>query len=306
MSSATAEAPETKVVPNQNELVTYTSASQMAAVYHENIEKIIKLKRQLHRAVREIREAFPGSHKSLKTFCCSIEICGETDNDKIRREMKRAAWSILISKLGLHRVMSTKKRAEMDKAFSGKISQGEKDPIDSFPEITPEAMMDVLTGYASSADEFLTESIEEVYNWLKPRHHDGYRTNVKNRWKLSKKVILSYALADTQWSSYFHVSFNDTTSRMLHALDNIMHLLDGKGIPHEHNGPLISAINGLPIRDGGYGQTEYFKFRCCKNRSLSSRVPSAGSCRGVQRSLWASERTPRQRFRRLRWPIHGR
>ncbi len=265
---STAEATETQVVPNQDQMVTYTSAAQMAAVYNANIEQILKLKRRLNRAVREIREAFPGSHKSLKTFGCSIEICGETEDDKIRREMKRAAWSILISKLGLHRVMSTRKRAEMEKAFSSNVSRGEKDPIDSFPEITPEAMMDVLSGYAASADEFLTESIDEVYNWLKPRHHDGYRTNVKNRWKLSKKVILSYALADTQYSSYFHVSFNDTTSRMLHALDNIMHLLDGKGIPHEHSGPLVTAINGLRISEGGYGQTEYFKFRCCKNRSL--------------------------------------
>lgn len=259
---------ETHVVPDQNQVVTYTSASQMAAVYQANIEQILTLKRQLINAVQQIREAFPGSYRSLRTFECKVEVCGETDDLAIRREMKRAAWAILIGKLGLHRVMSTRKRAEMDEAFGNVTRQSKSDPIDKFPEITPEAMMEVLTGYASSAQEFLTESIEEVYRWLKPRQNDDYKTNVKNRWKLTQKVILSYALRDTEWCRNYGVSAVHTTHRMLHALDNIMHLLDGRGIPHEHYGPLLTAIEATPRAGNGRGETEYFRFRCCKNRSL--------------------------------------
>lgn len=259
---------ETYVVPNQNEVVTYTSAAQMAAVYQTNIEQILTLRRQLMNAMRQIREAFPGSYRSLKTFELKVEVCGETDDLAIRREMKRAAWAILIGKLGLHRVMSTRKRAEMDDAFSNVTRRSKTDPIDKFPEITPEAMLEVLTGYASSAQEFLTESIEEVYRWLKPHQNDDYKTNVANRWKLTRKVILSYALADSQYSRTYGVSYSDTTQRMLHALDNIMHLLDGRGIPHEHYGPLLTAIGNTRTDGNGRGETEYFRFRCCKNRSL--------------------------------------
>jgi len=240
----------------------------MAAVYQRNIEQILTLKRQLMTAVQEIREAFPGSYRSHKTFECTIEVCGKTDDVEIRREMKRAAWAILIGKLGLHRVMSTRKRAEMDEAFGNVKRQSKTDPIDGFPEITPEAMLEVLTGYANSAQEFLTESIEEVYRWLKPSQRDDYKTNVKNRWKLTPKVILSYALRDSSYMKNYGISYSDETQRMLHALDNIMHLLDGRGIPHEHYGPLITAINATPVSGNGRGETEYFRFRCCKNRSL--------------------------------------
>ncbi len=42
-------------------------------------------------------------------------------------------------------------------------------------------------------------------------------------------------------------------------------LLDGKGVIREHRGPLYRAIEES---QDGRGQTDYFKFRCCKNRNL--------------------------------------
>ncbi len=42
------------------------------------------------------------------------------------------------------------------------------------------------------------------------------------------------------------------------AMDNVFHMLDGKGIPPGYNGPLITAINQTGPE--GKGQTDYFKF----------------------------------------------
>ena len=48
------------------------------------------------------------------------------------------------------------------------------------------------------------------------------------------------------------------------TLDNIMHLLDGKGIIKGSNGPLVEAINSTV----GVGETEYFRFKCFINSNL--------------------------------------
>jgi len=54
-------------------------------------------------------------------------------------------------------------------------------------------------------------------------------------------------------------------NRKLRALDRVFCLLDGKGVPEGYSSPLIDAIE---TSQDGYGETEYFCFRACKNRNL--------------------------------------
>jgi hypothetical protein len=49
------------------------------------------------------------------------------------------------------------------------------------------------------------------------------------------------------------------------AIDGVFHVLDGKGVMREHKGPLCRAIEASP---DGRGETDYFRFRCFKNRNL--------------------------------------
>ena len=51
----------------------------------------------------------------------------------------------------------------------------------------------------------------------------------------------------------------------IRAIDNVFHALDGNGTIKSHRGPLIDAIEASK---DGTGETEYFRFRCFRNRNL--------------------------------------
>ena len=51
----------------------------------------------------------------------------------------------------------------------------------------------------------------------------------------------------------------------IRAIDNVFHALDGNGTIKTHGGPLIDAIE---TAKDGTGETQYFKFRCFRNRNL--------------------------------------
>jgi hypothetical protein len=262
---------EATFVDKSTGIVSYTTAGQMASIYQQSVPQILAAVKVLQDHMRQIRETFPVERSGLRTFELAISVCGTDDFSSMERELKRAAWASLISKLQLERVMSAKKRQEMHDALGQsaeavKLRRKNADPIDSFPDVTPESILEVLSTYADSAGEFLNDSCLEIYQWLKPGARDGYKTNVKNRWKLGKKVIRSFALGDPRFMIRYRVSFD--FERYFHTMDTIFHLLDGKGIPPNHRGPLVEAINATLISSDGYGETEYFKFRCCKNRSL--------------------------------------
>ena len=51
----------------------------------------------------------------------------------------------------------------------------------------------------------------------------------------------------------------------IRAIDNVFHALDGNGAIKTHRGPLIDAIEAA--KDGAE-ETDYFRFRCFRNRNL--------------------------------------
>src|SRR5438874_1244611 len=51
----------------------------------------------------------------------------------------------------------------------------------------------------------------------------------------------------------------------IRAIDNVFHALDGNGTIKTHRGPLIDAIEAAK---DGTGETDYFRFRCFRNRNL--------------------------------------
>lgn len=66
------------------------------------------------------------------------------------------------------------------------------------------------------------------------------------------------------YASGFHHSYHH--QQELTAIDGIFHLLDGRGIMRENMGPLVKAIDATD--NTGRGETEFFRFKCYKNRNL--------------------------------------
>lgn len=252
-------------------LAVYSTASEIAAVYVRESQILLELREEVQNSIARLNEAFclaPGKYSG--GFWAEVNICERDETEEITRELKRTAWRVLIEKLELRRVTSAKRQREFDQALTtGKHSpRPVDDPICTmFPEISPETICDVLSGYVLSANEFLDESLEEIYQWLKPYQWDKLKTNEHNRWKLSRKVILNYALSERYGGKTSYFRPEHSSHPRLMALDNIMHLLDGKGCFLSHYGPLCDGIQKLNT-SGQVGETDYFRFKCYDNRKL--------------------------------------
>jgi hypothetical protein len=80
-------------------------------------------------------------------------------------------------------------------------------------------------------------------------------------------VILTYALEDPSWQGKFRVNYRYNAEFV--ALENVFTALDGKGMIAKGSwqSRLADAINTTSI-DVGRGETDYFEFRCFRNRNL--------------------------------------
>jgi len=79
-----------------------------------------------------------------------------------------------------------------------------------------------------------------------------------------RRVILPSKVEQNWAGNGFHITYH--CEQQLTAIDGVFHMLDGKGVMRENKGPLVKAINATD--QTGRGETEYFRFRCCKNRNL--------------------------------------
>lgn len=176
---------------------------------------------------------------------------------KAREEIKRRVWRRLIDLSQVRKVMSVKRAEDLDQ----RLEKGQLE------EITHASVLGMISLLRDQTGDFAKEAVCEVYDFLRPNPNPDsrqYKTNSgAARWRLGKKVILSW-IVEEGYSSYMRVPAGDG-DRKLRAVDRVFHLLDGKGVPEGYLCPLIDAINSSP---DGLGETDYFRFRACKNRNL--------------------------------------
>lgn len=256
------------MIMQATELVPYTKATEIAAVYSDATEQIKRLTIELGEQIGRIKAVFAFEGTSPYSFGLNLEHQQRNYDldsrgvDKLLAEFKREAWCVLFNKLEIRKLLSTKRREQWDAVLSGRTSRyNEKQP--DLPEITEESIMAVLSGEIKSVGEYLQESIKELFDWLRPYQHDRneYKTNSTD--KVGRKVIRGWCVErgyGTNWRP------THTHEKNLIALDAIFHALDGKGILPGHSGPLVDAIESCG--PDGFGTTEYFKFRCCKNHNI--------------------------------------
>lgn len=255
------------------EIISRTTASEMARIYATNTAALFKLLDEAGKLVIQLKATFPGG------YCFNVEVKsrhGHTGwalddtagHASMLRAMKRDAWSSLIDKLNIRRLMSSSKQEALSNVLNdnGRYHRDGDITIDDFPDITEQSIFEVMQGYMASADDFLTESIREEWEHFKcgsDRGNGTLKTNAE-KWKVSRKLITSGVRAG--YGGRFDVS--DWASRHFVALDQIMHLLDGAGPFTTHYGPLVTAIRETPSRTGGSGETEYFRFRLFRNGNI--------------------------------------
>lgn len=171
-------------------------------------------------------------------------------------QLKKEVWRNLIERLEIKRVLSVKKAKILDDC----IEKGTMEDGQPFPDITEENILNMLKSYAANIGEFKEQAVKEVFEFLRP-HNSDYKTN--SEFEIGKRVILGWFIEKGYGAAKFHVNYNRYAE--IRALDNVFHLLDGKGITGTHYGPLFDAINASP---DGRGETDYFRFKCYSNNNF--------------------------------------
>jgi Domain of unknown function (DUF4942) len=234
------------------------TATFLAKEYREATGELRRLMLAIKGQSDRLDEAFPMvSPWPSAHFDVSFEYAGHRERadslDRIFTEMKRRAWRVLIDRMGIKNVMSIKERQQ----FEAQLEKGE------LPDIDEQAILDILSGLAGQAESFAQKAAKEVFDVLRPHGPWGGQYKTNDAFRVGRKVILGYTVERGYGPGKFRVAYGH--EQTLTAIDGIFHLLDGKGIMRDNKGPLIKAINESLT---GKGETEYFTFKCFRNKNL--------------------------------------
>ena len=175
------------------------------------------------------------------------------DFDLKQKRMKGAAWRYLVDRIEIKKMASIARAKEIDKQLNEKP--------ETLPDITMDNIFGWLESMAGQGRKFLAEAVVEVYKKLRP-YSEAHKTN--SRFRIGKKVILAHRVQSC-YSGKGKFRVNYMYSDELRALDNVFHMLDGKGLSAYRDGDLSRAIESA---EGGIGETEFFKFKCFRNNNL--------------------------------------
>jgi len=254
------------------ELIKRTTITELCVAYRQAVDQARQAFALLE-AAQERLVVFYGDAPETKHYCrfdmfglIGEQRLGGKDIEKLIDGIRRDCWRVLVDRIDIRKVMSLNRQEQLDAQLEGKTTRyGE--PVDPLPEIEEANVWSMLERTADSIPQMVRELIKEVYDYLAPSERTQLVTNQKNRWGLTQKVILSWVVerwgGRNQHGGIYHVNYDRQCK--LRALDNVMHVLDGKGTVKTTQGPLVDAIEAAP---DGTGQTEYFEFKAFHNRNL--------------------------------------
>lgn len=234
-----------------NEIAIRSSIPQMVEEYEKFGQDIRVSMGSIQNAQNRLRGVFSMTHGPGIGIRMSHRDYDLEDWAAIMKEVKKSVWRVLVDRMELRRVMSIKRMAELDK----QIDKGE-----GLPDITVQNLYAMIDSTLEQLPVLIEEAAREVFDWLRPGSY--YKTN--QVFEIGRKVVISYAVELNWAGTSFRVDYN--REQNLRALDNVFMMMDGKGTIKTYQGPLGDAINQSgPV---GVGETDYFKFKCYKNRNL--------------------------------------
>lgn len=238
------------------------TVGQIARAYATAKAKMEEGCRLLHEAENELKLAFEGN--SIQRHGFNFSGCiryHHSDFDKpedIELYMRQDTWRAIIGLLGIKKISSLKTCKEIYQML---------EDIKALPPITEEVMLGMLKMQAENMGETLKGLVCEVFEWLRPRpdgHYVGkYKTSESNQWSIQRRVLIPYAVERQYNGKGYRVSHGRSEDQ-LRSINTVMLILDGKPLAPTHNGHLTDAI----YASAGDGETEYFTFKCYKNRNL--------------------------------------
>lgn len=233
---------------------------------HRSIVEVVRLYEQADSDIREAYAKVAAAEDRLNAcftmeHWCGISIREESyhrssvewhDPKTTLDRLKRDVWRALVQRLEIRRAISIERAKQLDE----QLEKG------ALPEITEESVLQFAQQYLDNIGNMLNEAVAEVFEWLRPRR-SRYKTNTEL--EIGPKVVLSRVVEEKWNGNGFRVEHD--RQKYLTALENVFTALDGNGwINKMHFSALQNAIDACG--PDGVGETEYFAFRCFKNRNL--------------------------------------
>jgi len=240
-------------------LTNRTTIKAMVAAFQE-AEAVVRASfAAIHQAEARVNAIFAlGGRHAVQVRSSRYSNADNFDRpDEAIEEMARNAWSCIVDRLELRRVMS-----DGDwKALEELLQRGK------LPPITEEAVASFVQRYATDLPGIFRTKVTEVFEWIRPRidtPRAAYKTNQKNaRFEIGRRIVLT-GLVEQSFSGGFAVRY--WSAQKITALDSVFCALDGQGWgARTHYGDLRDAIER---EKSGVGETPYFRFRCFKNGNL--------------------------------------
>ena len=167
-----------------------------------------------------------------------------------KQAMKKTMWGFIVEKTQIRNLLTEKKKEELDRMIEG----------ETLPEVEAETIQAFISNLAGNLPNLFKEACCEVFDMLRPPRSE-YKTNTE--YEIGPKVIMNY-MVDCSCGGCI---LEYRREQSLINLDNVFHLLDGKGgIKYPHD--LATTIK-MAIREKRWDvETEYFRCKWHKKRSM--------------------------------------
>lgn len=228
---------------------------ELVAIYTTACETIRSSFSAIAKAENAVNQAF------TKDNCVPIRI-GDRYQRHVNFEdpkititnLQRDCWRTIVERLEIRKVLSIARSEELNR----QLEKGD------LPEITVENVFEFANAYVDNLHTALEETFLEVFELLCPRGKSRYKTN--SDCEIGSKVVLP-SFIEEGWHGCFRLSHY--YEHELAAIENAFKHLAGLpvGTANSYYSDIKVAIEKTQISNGR-GETNLFKFRCCKNKSL--------------------------------------
>jgi hypothetical protein len=228
-----------------DDLIPAQTIEAMADAYKRSQDNLEEASRLVEEAKSLMEGAFGRTHAissklSKRTF------------ERSAKEVKNSAWQYIVKQTGMDDVMSRDRRKE----FTEQLVNGD------VPEPTAENIMSFLLQLRGDSGKYLEESVGQLFRMLRPSN-GAYATN--DEFKVGERVILEQLIEPQNRFHNTYINYNNAGDISL--LDNIFHLLDGKGMPKQPY-TLLAVLKEAIANSEWDCETEYFICKWFKKGTL--------------------------------------
>lgn len=241
------------------------TVSQMAVAYEQAKVLVEQGCKSFVEAQQILQIAFGGNKNQRHgfSFCGAMryQSCSFEKPESFELLMRQDAWRAIVNILELKKTSSLKRQKEIDDQLEDRNQS-------NLPPINEQTMMSMIEQNLNSMNDSLRELVMEIFNRLRPNDDswisNKYKTVRSNSFAIQPRQLLVFMVERKYSGGGYRVIYGRAEDE-LRSLDNVMHILDGKPLPSTYGGPLCDSIN--QSQDGS-GETDYFSFRCYKNKNL--------------------------------------